>query len=285
MFTRIGNSWELVKASIAVLRSEKQLIIFPLISMIGTIIVTLTFLFPLLLAHALDRLTTGQWSDSSGFFATIITLLFYIVNYTVIYFCNAALVGAVMLHLQGKPATVRAGFDIAFARLGNILGYALISATVGMILRLIAEKMNIIGKIIISLIGFAWAIATALVVPVLVVEDVNPIDAIKRSASLLKETWGERLVGGASMGFIFGLLFFGIVIVFVPLLIIAGSLKSVALFALFIPLCVLALVAMGLISSALQGIFNAALYNYAVNGTTGGLYDDNLVKMAFKQKR
>src|SRR5204863_3398010 len=98
------------------------------------------------------------------------------------------------------------------SHIGSILGYALISATVGMILRWIAEK-GIIGQIVASIIGFAWNVSTYLVVPILVIENVNPVDAVKRSIELLKKTWGEQLVGNLSIGAAFGLLWLALIFV------------------------------------------------------------------------
>ena len=285
MFTSFSNSWQLLKASFNVLRSDKQLIVFPIVSMIGSIIVILTFAFPLLATGILSQLGSGRSSNSAQVVAFIVAFLFYVVMYTVIIFCNTALVGAVMMRLKGEEPTLRAGFNIAFEHLGSIVGYAVISATVGMILRAIAQRGGIIGRIVASLIGFAWNIATFLVVPVLVVENVDPIEAIKRSAKMLRQTWGEQLVGNFSLSIASGLIFFALVlVVFVPLMLIATSLNSAVLIGIAIFLFVAAAIAMSLLTSALQGIYVAAVYNYAVTGSTGGLFSEDLVRGAFRTK-
>ncbi len=102
---------------------------------------------------------------------------------TVIFFCNTALVGAALIRLRGGDPTVADGFRIAASRVGPILGYAFIAATVGMVLRAISERSGFLGRLVVSLVGFAWNLATFLAVPVLVVEDVGPIEAVQRSAS------------------------------------------------------------------------------------------------------
>ena len=53
-------------------------------------------------------------------------------------------------------------------------------------LRMISERSGNLGRIVTSLVGLAWNLATYLVVPVLVIEGVGPVEAIKRSAGLLK---------------------------------------------------------------------------------------------------
>src|SRR5438034_9039931 len=119
MFTRISNSWELVKASAAVLRSDKELIAFPIVSMIGVIIVTLTFAVPMLLSGTLDRLASNNSSDQVRVFGVIVGFLFYLVTYSVIYFANSALVGAVMIRFQGGDPTFRDGLRIAWSHIGS----------------------------------------------------------------------------------------------------------------------------------------------------------------------
>ncbi len=193
MLKKLSNSWALIKASAAVLRADKELIVFPIISAIGVLIVTLTFAFPMMLAGMFDSLLKGK----SQVFGFIVGFVFYVVQYTVIIFANSALVGAAMIRLRGGDPTVGDGFRIAMKHIGSILLYALISATVGTILRWISERSKMLGRIVASLVGMAWNLATYLVVPVLVVEGVDPMTAIKRSASLLKQSWGELCVADA----------------------------------------------------------------------------------------
>ncbi len=99
-----------------------------------------------------------------------------------------------MIRLRGGDPTVDDGFRIALKHVGPILGYAFVAATVGMILRWLSERSGTLGRIVVSLVGIAWNVTTYLTVPVLVMEEVGPIEAIKRSASLLKKSWGEQIV-------------------------------------------------------------------------------------------
>jgi hypothetical protein len=283
MFQRLSNSWELVKASAAVLRSDKELVVFPIVSAIGSLIVVATFAIPMFLAGLFDSL----YVDGEGFqpLGMLVAFLFYLVQYTVIFFANTALVGAALIRLRGGNPSVADGFRIASQRLGPILGYALISATVGMILRAISERAGIIGRIVISLIGFAWTVATYLVVPVLAAEEIGPIDAVKRSAQLLKRTWGEQLVGNAGVNAVFGLIMFGVFLVGIPLIILAALSQSMVLLGLAVLLVVLAALALGVISSTLTGIYSAAVYQYAADGVIGGPFSPEMVQSAFRTKK
>lgn len=280
MLDRITNSWNLIKASAAVLRADKELIIFPIVSGILTLLVMLTFAVPTILAGVFDDAITRGNVPVAGY---IIGFLFYLSQYFVILFANSALVGAAMIRLRGGDPTVRDGFRIAFAHIGTIFGYALIGATVGMILRTIARRGGI-GRLVSSLIGFAWNLATYLVVPILVVENVGPIEAIKRSTAYLKKTWGEQLVGNAGVGVVFGLLIFGVIALGVVAFIAVATTKSAILMAGVAVVFVVALIVLGLISSALSGIYAAAVYRYAAEGQSDGFFSAELVQSAFRAK-
>jgi hypothetical protein len=280
MFAKIKNSWNLIKASAAVLRADKELVVFPILSSIALLIVTASFAVPMFMAGLFDQMLTGN----SQILYYIVLFLFYVVQYTVIIFANSALIGAALIRLRGGDPTVGDGFRIAVQHFGNILGYALISATVGLILRWIADRSQTLGRIVVSLIGLAWNLATYLVVPVLVVENVGPFEAVKRSAKLLKQTWGEQIVGNFSIGLIFGLLSLLAGLIGVPLFIWAAMAESIALMVFIGLATVLIWVLLSLISSTLNGIYVAAVYNYVAQGQTGGFFSEDMIQGAFRAK-
>lgn len=282
MLARLSNSWELVKASAAVLQADTELLVFPVISAALSILVVVTFAVPAVLAGLFDAAVLAE----SGFPAAGYALgfLFYVVQYAVIFYCNTALVGAALIRLRGGDPTVRDGFRIANSRLGPILGYALIAATVGLVLRTLSERSGVIGKIVVSLVGLAWTVATYLVVPVLAVEDVGPLEAVKRSARYLRDTWGEQIVGNLGMGAVFGLATFGTLLTGGLLFAAAASSGSAVLMIAVAACVVLALVALALVSSALGSVYAAAVYRYAAENHADGYFSPDLVAGAFRRK-
>ena len=279
MFDTFRRSWELTKASLAVLRSDKELLVFPLVSFLALMVVTISFIVPWAVFGGLSEVERG----APGIVSIVLGFLFYLVTYTVMFFFQTALVGAAMIRLDGGDPTLRDGFRIASSRLPQIIGYALIAATVGMVLRWISERAGIIGQIVAGLIGFAWNIATFLVVPVLVIERVGPIDAIKRSAALLRKTWGEQLVGNLGIGLVFGLLAFLVLIVGVALIVaVIQSSLVIGLVLLVATILVVGLIA--LIGSAASGIFTASLYRYATKGDPGPAFRADTMAAAFRPK-
>jgi hypothetical protein len=283
MFRRISTSWQLVKASAAVLRSDTALIIYPIVSTIGTLLVTAAFFLPLWTTGFFSRFSTSQRQVDPVEIA--IAFLFYLVQYFVIIFANTALIGAAMQRLQGGQPTVGDGFRIAFARVGVIFGYALISATVGIVLQAIRDRAGWVGRIAASVLDLGWNIATYLAIPVFVVENVGPIEAIKRSGGLLKRTWGEQIVGNVGIGAVFGLLTFLVILLGIPFVVLAASAGSTAGVILTVALVVVAVLILALIGGALSGIYRAALYRYAATGQIDPGFSPALVQSAFRPKR
>jgi len=275
-----SNSWALVKASANVLKLDKELLVFPLMSGIATVLLGISFLAPFAL--------TGQWQvfaegENASYLSYSLGFAFYMAQYTIIFFFNAALVGAALIRLDGGDPTVSDGLAIASKRMGAILGFALISATVGMIFRFIAERSGFLGRIVAGLMGMAWTLATYLAVPILVTKDVGPIDAVKESAGLFRKTWGEQVVGNFGMGWAFFMIAFGWTALSVCMIVLMGSILP----ALVIPLVITMLfgyVFLALVASALKGVYTAALYRYAMTGEAG-YFDPGILGNAFRPKR
>jgi hypothetical protein len=285
MAGKFARSWALMKASAAVLRSDKSLLVFPLLSGLCTLLVAASFLVPVaLMVIGADHAGTGP-HERMSVGSYLLMFAFYLVQYFVIIFFQAALTGVALMHLRGEPTSVGAGFALARARLPQILGYALIAATVGLLLRMVQERLGLIGRFVVGLIGLAWTVATFLVVPVLVSKDAGPVDAVRHSVELLKRSWGENLIGQGGIGVVFGLLMF--VAVLLGALLVGGAfaLHSIVAVVVAVVVVVLGFILLGLIQSALQGIYAAALYRYAEAGEASVGFDQALLQQAFAPKK
>ena len=274
MFAKFSRSWELVKASAGVLRSDKELLVFPVVSGIAALIVMATFAIP---AFALRIFEHGV-----GPFGAIFGFVFYLCQYFVIFYFNSALVGAAMIRLNGGDPTVRDGLRIANERIVPILGYAAIAATVGLLLQALKNKdNNFLVRMLGSMLGTAWTVASFLVVPVLVANKVGPIDAVKKSIELLKATWGENVVGQLGIGFVFGFIMAGVIIVGVVLSFL-GFTVSPYLGGTLVVLTILSALALGIIQSALSGVYAAALYRFANDGVAPQGFEGMSLQTAFQ---
>lgn len=282
MFERFSRSWQLVKASGAVLMQDKELLLFPLISSIAAFIVLLCFALPLFGFAALDGLSRGH---VGGVGLYVVGFFFYLTQYFVIFFFNAALVGAAMIRLDGGNPTLGDGISIAMSKWKNILGYAAIAATVGLLLRTMQRRSGRIAKFVVGLIGMGWTLATFLVVPVLVARDVGPVEAVKESAILLKKTWGENAIGQVGIGAVFGIIHFLLMMVAAAIIVLALMVKSAVVFAAAVVTVVILFVLTALVQTALSAIYAAALYRYADGHQQTNGFDSTALADAFTPAR
>jgi hypothetical protein len=285
MAGKFARSWALMKASATVLRSDKSLLLFPLMSGLCTLLVAASFLAPVGVMMIGGEHAGQDFQQRMSTGAYLLMFAFYLVQYFVIIFFQTALTGVALMHLRGEPTSVGAGFALARSKLPQILGYALIAATVGLLLRMIQERLGLIGRVVVGFIGLAWTVATFLVVPVLASKDVGPVDAVKESVELLKRSWGENLIGSGGIGVVFGLLM--VLAVLVSALLIGGAVAMQSIVAIVVAavVVVLGFVLLGLIQSSLHGIYAAALYRYAEAGEASVGFDQALLQQAFVPKK
>jgi len=279
MFNAFANSWSMIKSSARVLKEDRELLIFPIISAIGIVLLTAVFLVPMLLVGYFGRVS----EQGLQIVDYLILFVYYLIQYFAIFFCNTALVGAAMIRIRGGDPNVKDGLRIAYDRFESIFFYSLIAATIGMLLSLVKEKGNSATRVVSSLFGFVWNVATFLVVPVLAVEDVGPIEAIKRSVAHLKKTWGEQLVGSFSIGAVFQIA--AVLIVFAAgifiVLLVNANVQPWAYVAVG-AVTLLILLAIALVSTTLKGIYTAAVYQYASTGDAGTYFEAEAVQNAFR---
>lgn len=283
MFERISRSWELVKASWEVLRQDSELLVFPLISALAGGVVIACFVLPILGAWGFDGMA-AKLEGGMSIASMVVAFLFYVSLYFVGFFFNAALVGAALIRLNGGNPTVADGLRQARFRFWSILGYACIAATVGMVLRAIQERVGFIGRIIVGFLGAGWTVATFMVVPILVAREIDPVDAIKESAMLLKQTWGENVIGQAGLGLAFGFIHFAVIVGSIALVILAAVTQSMALVVIAVLVALIALAISALIHAALSGIYSAVLYRYATTGEMSGSFSGKTLGAAFAVK-
>ena len=274
---KIARTWSLMADSWEVLKLDKSLVLLPFISGICCMLLLASFAIPIW--------ATGAWHPPGHDAETQRQILyygtlfgFYVANYFIVVFFNAAIVSCAATRMGGGNPTIADGLRAAASRLPVIAGWALVSATVGLILQIIEDRSDRIGQIVAGLLGMAWTLMTFLVVPILVIEDKNPIAALQESTGLLKRTWGEQLVGNFSFSGIFLLL----ALPAVGLIILGFTLGSTIALVACVGLAVVYLILLSLIHSALQAIFQTALYLYARDGVAPAGFQSEVLATAFK---
>ena len=267
----ISRGFRLAKASWQVVREDRELLWLPIISFFCSLIVMAVFALG---AHGIG-LPENESSQVSPALYVLAFVMYVALAFVSIYF-NAAVIGTAMKRLQGEDASIHDGLALARRHIGKIFVWALITATVGMILRSLQERAGILGRIVIGIVGIAWTVLTFFVVPVLLFEPVGVGESIKRSGSLFRQRWGETFIGNGTIGL-------AIFLVSIPVLIVCGLLIA-AVPPLGIVVTVVAVGALMAVGSATTGVFNAALYRYATTGETSGAFTQEDMATSFRPK-
>lgn len=270
---QFGRSWDLLKACFGVLRDDKELLLFPALSGLISLAVIAVFALPL----ALGRL----FEHGLGPFNMALLLGFYLSQAMVIHYFNAALVGAAQIRLDGGNPTLGDGLRLANAHALPILGFAAISATVGLLLRRGKRRRRGLESAVTAAAGMAWQVATLLVIPVLLSRKIGPIDAIVESGKLLKRTWGENLIGTVGIWAGYKAAFAALLIASAAAVFFAFR-ASPALAAAVAGLCAAAMVLLVIVKSAVSAVYTAVLYRYAVSGETAAGFEQARIEQALR---
>jgi hypothetical protein len=268
----LGRTWELYKQSFAVLNADVEIVLFPVMSAISAVLLAAGFLIPFYQngrMAALARHSAG-WEEYAFLFA------WYYLNYFIVIYFNSALVGCANIRLSGGDPKVRDGFRIATGHVGRIASWALVAATVGVILSTLRNRRNLLIRLLAPGLGLAWTLITYLIIPVIILEERTTFESIRRSAELFKKRWGEEVAGG----FGFGLL--------TLLLLLPGLLISFLIFHLDRALAVIIgiwyVAILAAITSAVKGIFTVALYRYATAGDAPKGFSAELIDGALQTR-
>lgn len=295
MWGRLSRGWSMAQASFAVLRRYPRLMVLPIVS--GTIL--LGFLAAIVLSlmpqfNPIADTALRMWVklaafDDWQFYAGLYAMVYVLV--TVAIFCNAALIACALRAHQGEEPSLAAGFSMAFARLPQILGWALVVCTVGILLEALQNTLKnwlgFLGEFIGSLFEVGWAVLTYFVTPVLVVEGVGPISAISRSAAILRAKWGESAAGESRFGLVGVLFYLQALAVFFVGLALWRSYEGEPLAnagSLLMGLGALYGLAIVVVLQTLSAIFQAGVYLYATTGRMPATLNADLVTTAFRPK-
>jgi len=291
MAGKLTRSWSLTKQSWAVLAEDKRLLLFPVVSGALTILVCASFLVPAVMLNMHDKAPAGEVHGHQtliqklgipGLLGTF--ACYFVVNFVTVYF-NVALMACVFKRFDGQKAGPMEGIAFANTKLAKIAGWAALNATVGTVIQALKERVGFLARLVLGGAGLAWQIATFFVVPVMIVENVGPIDAVKRSTSVLQKTWGESLVSQTGVSFVLFLLALAIGgLILLPCIALGIALGTWIIPAVGIAVGIIAWLALIAVGSAMKTVLVAACYRFAQTGVCPGMFDAAVVEGAFAVK-
>ncbi|MBT4174168.1 hypothetical protein HOC80_03455 [archaeon] len=281
------NSWGITKITFNVMKEDTELIWYPILASIFSVLFILILLVPTLIVSLL----AGE-AQVFGFFEYLAFFAIYFGLAFIGTFFNVCVVYTAKKRFAGGDAKFMESLKFAFSKIHLIALWSLLAASVGLLLRgleSMARKSKGIGSIVIhilrSVLSLAWAIITIFVVPAMVYDDLTPFKAIKKSISVLKKTWGESLVRHFGLGAIQGAITAAIIfpaLIVGALMFLTGNIIGLGFLFLFV---VILVVLVGMVFTVANAIFNTALYEYASTGNIPAGYSKDIMTYAFIEKK
>ena len=277
---RIKRGWKLSKQSWAVVKSDKSLLAFPIISVVAAIITMIIFFGG---GAAMAVAIGSPWGA-----LPLVIIGAYLLTVVGV-FSSVALASCATEALDGRETTVGQGISAARGRMKLIFAWAAVALFVGALIAVIQSLLQevaggIASAIFGGLAGLAWAVATFFVIPVIALDGLGPKEALKTSAHVVKERWGEGVVGSSAIGLItFFVAMLPAIVMMVLGFVLAGS--SAVGGGLLITIGVLVFVIAMLFQSTITAVFRVALYRYATEGDVIGGFDREALESAFVPKK
>ncbi len=268
---RISNTIRLARESWEVLKADKELMWLPVLSFVASVGAVVVLGVP--------YLVTTDFGDSPGAVGVILGVLLSIALSFIQVFFQGALVSGANERLTGGDPTVRSSISGATGRIHRLVPWALMVVTVNLVLRAVEERVPSVGRLLAGLASSAWAVLTYLVMPVMIIEDVGPIDAVKKSSSLFRDTWGENLASQVGFGIVAFLAALPAMILF-GIGVAIGGVAAVPLYVVAFGWVAVVLAAM----SAMTAIFQTALYHYATEGRAPSGFDTGDIAGSFTRR-
>jgi len=284
-----SRSWELTKTTLHIMKKDKEIFIFPVLSIVLSILFLIGFLIFFFIG-GLISLVNGFNISAFGYISIFIFYLFMALLGT---FFSVCVVYTAAMRFSGKDATFGDSIGFAFKRIGKVILWSLVSATFGLILKILegfGKKLKGIGKILFGLfiwiLGASWAIATTFVFQGIVYRNLGPFASIKDSIITLKKTWGESLIKYIGFGASQFLLYFIGFLIGIPLIVLGATSGLGIWFILAISFLLIAyIVALISFFSIANDVFNTALYVYASTGKIPEGYNPEQISSAFKPEK
>ncbi len=284
-----SRSWEFTKLSFRVIKKDKELLLYPLLSSFFNLLFSAALLVPTIVVKFLQA-TTPDYSALMGTTEYLLVFITYLGLAFISTFFNVCVVYTAKVRFEGGNATFGQSLGFAFRRIPTIFMWSLLSATVGLVLYLLdqfGQSLGKAGQILISILrgilGMLWSIMTIFVVPAMVYYNLSPFKAIKKSNETLKKTWGESIIRHYGLGLIQGLIIFiGIIITAVLLFLFYQAGIEVILIIVGIFLVFFLIVSM--VFEVANKVFNTALFVYADKGKAPMGISDSMMREAMKVK-
>jgi len=235
-----------MKASYALVREERGLLWFPVISISCVVIVAAFWIFEGTWLYAVD--------GPRIVYPVLVALGLYSATFIGVFF-NVALVEAAARNLDGEPAGVAESCSLAWSRRRAIAGWAAFSVFVSLLLALFRSSRGL--RWLGGAAQIAWNFATIFVVPLIALDGLGSGEARRKSFELARNNWQSETGGLVALRLVLAVP--GLLVYAAFRLLADGHVHSVAGKAL-LGCVLLAGAAIAVVASVIRHVFAVELY-------------------------
>ena len=272
--SRWRASWLLVKESWRFLRADSELLLVPVIATIMMVLLFGILMVTLLVTGMIDALQNDSALAVQG---TIFIFGSYLITAFVVALSRAMVVHTVAKRAANADATLGQSFKVALRHAPTLFLWAVISATVGILLRTITERFDRLGRFITAFLGAAWGVLTYFVVPAIVLDNKPALKAVTYSGEVFKKMWGESLITNISLSLVFFVLHLVATIIFFGTFMISVKIAMPVIFILAGVLYVIFLFGAIAVQQVLESIIVTLLYVYATTDAPPANFNPELL--------
>jgi len=273
----LRSSWAAVKVVPALWK-------LPAVSAVAIFVANLIIFAPALGiargAGDLSESALASSSEHSGQTIFAVAAVLALVLSTIVgVFFNVALASVANDAMEGRETSVSAGLRVARSKLGPIVAWGLIAATVGLLIRALFSAARQLGGIVeliaalaIGGLAIAWNIATFFVVPAIALEGVGPREAMRRSRSVVKARWGEAAIGSVGIGVVAFIAIVAVIVAAAVVVAVGAATGQVFFYALAVLIALAGIVVVAIVASAVSHTFIVAVYRSATGVEPGRFF-------------
>jgi hypothetical protein len=272
---RIARSWRLSRVAWDIVRSDRTILVLAVVS-------TVFAVAGLALVYDVAGFFSGHRNRGGTNFA-LVTLIFSFPLTFVSVFFNTAIAAAAASVLEGQRLSLREALAVPVRRLGQVALWSLLTSVVGVVIAQVAQRLPLVGNLIVRAVGLSWSVATLFAVPILATEGCSAGDCLRRSARLVKKRWGEGISGNVTITA-------WAVLAFIPLVVVLGVAFGASRGQADVQITLAAVsavlfFAVVAVSGVIRETFNMVLYRYALSGTAASGFSQSDLNAPFSNDR
>ncbi len=195
LMASITRGWVFLKQAVGMAFKDKDLLLPSIFSLLANVVLLGILIGALHLTGHLEPILQNEGSEV-GPMGWAVLIGFSFVGYVVTYFFTGMTVHLVDVHLRGQDAKLGTAFADSLRNIGGILMLAVVTTVVALITSALRGNSRYgARRIAADAADRAWQVATYLLLPIIILEDIPFIDATGRATRLHGSNVVQIVVG------------------------------------------------------------------------------------------